>query len=120
MADPATVEGYFAALSEESRAALDQVRATIRAAAPDATELISYRMPAFRAHGRILVYYAAFKDHCSLFPATEVLRSSLGADLEPYLAGKGTIRFPADRPLPLGLVTRIVEVRLGEVAARGR
>jgi len=68
MVGPASVEDYLAALPEEQRAALEKLRKTIRAAAPEATETISYQMPTFKDHGRVLVYYAAFKDHCSLFP----------------------------------------------------
>ncbi len=68
MAAPTSVEDYLSGLPEDSRAALEKVRKTIRAAAPEATEAISYQMPSFKTHGRSLVCYAAFKDHCSLFP----------------------------------------------------
>jgi len=67
--------------------------------------------------GRFLVSYDAFARHCSLFPASDRVRAALGDELTPYLSGKGTIRFPADRPLPLDLVRRIVEARVAEVAA---
>ena len=76
-------------------------------------------MPALRSPGgRFLVSYDAFKHHYSLFPASGAVVEALGDELAPYLAGKGTIRFPADRPIPLALVTRIVRVRLEENAAR--
>jgi uncharacterized protein YdhG (YjbR/CyaY superfamily) len=117
---PASVEAYLAALPEDRRTALEELRRAIRAAAPDATETIAYQMPGFRTHGRLLVSYGAFKAHDSLFPASEAVVNALGAELTPYLAGKGTIRFPADRPIPVALVIRIVEVRLAETAARGR
>jgi uncharacterized protein YdhG (YjbR/CyaY superfamily) len=120
MAAPSSVEAYLAALPEEPRAALEALRTTIRAAAPDATETIAYEMPAFKEHGRFLVSYAAFKDHCSLFPASEAVREALGDELEPYFSGKGTIRFHADKPLPTALVTKIVKVRIEENAARSR
>jgi len=120
MAEPTDVEGYLAAFPEESRTALDRLRSTIQAAAPEATETISYRMPAFKDHGRILVWYAAFKDHYSLFPASEAVIEALGEKLKPYLSGKGTIRFVTDRPLPVALVKKIVKVRLEENAARRR
>ena len=120
MARPTSVDEYIAALPEERRAALEELRQVIRAAAPEATETISFQMPAFRTHGRILVYYAAFRAHYSLFPASEAVREALGEELVPYLAGRGTIRFPADRPLPAALVTRVVRVRLEENAARIR
>ncbi len=118
MAAPASVEGYLAALPTGSRAALEELRTTIRAAAPEATEAISYGMPAFRDHGRLLVAYAAFKDHCSLFPASGTVREALGRELEPYFTGKGTIRFRADEPLPVAFVHKVVRARLAENAAR--
>ena len=101
MDEVSSVEGYLAALPTDKRIALEKIRKTIRAAAPEATETISYQMPAFKDHGRILVYYAAFKDHCSLYPASEAIMEALGDELMPYFAGKGTIRFDADRPSPL-------------------
>ena len=120
MAAPTSVEDYLAALPEGSRAALEKLRKTIKAAAPEATETISYQMPAFKDHGRLLVYYAAFKNHCSLFPASGTVIEALGDELEPYFTGKGTIRFHADKPLPAALVKRIVKVRLEENAAHRR
>ena len=120
MAAPASVEEYLAALPEESRAALEWLRQTIRAAAPEATETISYQMPAFKDHGRMLVYYAAFKSHCSLFPASMKVIEALGEDLEPYRAGRGTIRFPAGTPIPEALVDKLVKARIEENAARSR
>lgn len=120
MATPTTVESYLAALPEDRRAAMTALRGTINAAAPDAFESIAYQMPALRSHGgQFLVSYAAFKAHYSLFPASEAVVEELGDDLRPYLAGKGTIRFPADRPIPHAIVTRIVEIRLAENAVRG-
>jgi uncharacterized protein YdhG (YjbR/CyaY superfamily) len=120
MAAPTSVEDYLAAVPEEPRATLEKLRRTIKAAAPDATETISYQMPAFKDDGRFLVSYAAFKDHCSLFPASEAVIQALGEELKPYFSGKGTIRFHADRPLPAALVRKIVKVRLEENAARRR
>jgi uncharacterized protein YdhG (YjbR/CyaY superfamily) len=121
MATPVSVDGYLAALPEEQRTAVAQLRETIRAAAPEATETIAYNMPALRSHGgQFLVSYAAYKRHFSLFPASGAVVEALGDELRPYLAGKGTIRFPADRPIPLALVTRIVQVRLEENAERER
>jgi uncharacterized protein YdhG (YjbR/CyaY superfamily) len=120
MAAAATVEQYLAALPETSRAALEEMRAAIRAAAPDATEGISYGMPAFRDRGRVLVYYAAFKGHYSLFPASVAVIEALGVELRPHVASKGTLRFRYGEPLPIALVTRIVELRLAENAARRR
>jgi uncharacterized protein YdhG (YjbR/CyaY superfamily) len=76
-------------------------------------------MPGLRLDGRFLVSYAAFKKHYSLFPASEVVVEALGDELRPYLAGKGTIRFPADKPIPADLVTRIVRTRVDEHTAHG-
>jgi len=120
MTTPTGVEEYIAALPSERRAAIEELRRIVKAAAPEATEAIAYQIPALRMRGKILVSYAAFKAHYSLFPASEAVRAILGDELAPYLAGKGTISFPADRPLPLSLVTRVVEVRLEETATRRR
>jgi uncharacterized protein YdhG (YjbR/CyaY superfamily) len=117
MAAPTSVEEYLAALPEEPRAALEKLRKTIKAAAPGATETISYQMPAFKDRGRFLVSYAAFKNHCSLFPASKAVLEELGEELKPYFSGKGTIRFQADKPLPDALVKKIVKVRIEENAA---
>jgi uncharacterized protein YdhG (YjbR/CyaY superfamily) len=118
VAAPTSVEDYLAALPEETRAALEKLRKTIKAAAPEATETISYQMPAFRNAGRMLVWYAAFKDHCSLFPASKAVIEAHGEALKPYLSGKGTLRFDADRPIPAALVKKIVRTRIEENAAR--
>ena len=110
MAPPPTVEAYLADLPADRRAALETLRRTIRAAAPDATESIAYSMPAFRSHGgQFLVSYAAYKKHDSLFPASGAVVEALGAELTPYLAGKGTIQFPAGQALPLDLVKLLIE-----------
>ena len=119
MADPATVDEYLSALPDEQRSALADLRKTIAAAAPEATELISYKMPAFKANGRFLLSYAAFPHHCSLYPASEAVQRELADELDPYLAGKGTLRFLADSPIPDALVKRIVEIRLRESAGSG-
>ena len=119
-AAPTSVDEYMAALPEASRPALEKLRRAIKAAAPEATETISYRMPAFKDRGRILVYYAAFADHYSLYPASTALMEALGDELEPYVTGKGTIRFDANEPIPIALVKKIVEARLEENAARRR
>jgi uncharacterized protein YdhG (YjbR/CyaY superfamily) len=120
MAGPSSVEEYLAALPKGSRTALEKLRKTIKAAAPDATETISYQMPAFKDHGRFLVSYAAFKDHCSLFPASNAVMEALGNELQPYFSGKGTLRFQPDKPIPAALVRKIVKARLEENAALRR
>ena len=106
-----SVDDYMAGLPDDRRAAMEQLRSTIRAAAPDATEAISYNMPSFRQDGRFLVSYEAFKAHYSLFPWNDEMVEELGEELKPYAVGKGTIRFPADQPIPVDLVTRIIEIR---------
>ena len=120
MAAPSTVEDYLAALPDERRVVVEELRRTIKAAAPEATETIAYLMPALRSHGgQFLVSYAAFKRHYSLFPASGAVVEALGEELKPYLAGKGTIQFPADKPIPAALVEKIVRIRLAENAERG-
>ncbi len=118
MAGPTTVDAYLDAVPADRRAAFEQLRETINAAAPEATESIAYQMPALRSHGgQFLVSYAAFKNHYSLFPASEAVVEALGEELTPYLSGKGTIRFPADKPIPVKTVKKILKVRLAENAA---
>jgi uncharacterized protein YdhG (YjbR/CyaY superfamily) len=117
---PTGVDDYMAALPDASRAAMEKLRTTIKSVAPEATETISYRMPAFKDRGRILVYYAAFKDHYSVFPASDAVIEALGDQLTPHISGKGTVRFEADKPLPIALVKKIVQARLEENAARRR
>jgi uncharacterized protein YdhG (YjbR/CyaY superfamily) len=114
---PAGVESYLAGVPPEYRAALQRLRRTIRAAAPKAEELLSYKMPAFRQDG-MLVYYGAFSDHCSLFVGSAETRRKFAAEFRPFESGKGTLRFTPDHPLPTALVTRIVRQRLAENAAR--
>jgi len=114
---PTTVDDYLAALPEAPRATLEELRNTIKAAAPEATETISYQMPAFTDHGRFLVSYAAFKSHCSLFPASTAVMDALGEELKPYFSGKGTLRFTADKPITAVLVKKLVRVRIKEIQA---
>ena len=118
MATPTSVDAYLASLPADKRAVLTELREIIRTVAPEATETISYQMPAFKSDGHIFIWYAAFKNHYSLFPATDALNERLGDELAPYLAGKGTIRFRADEPLPTALVTKIVTIRLEESAVQ--
>ena len=113
-----TVAAYLAALPKDSRTALKRLRKTIRAAAPEAVEGISYGMPAFKHKGPP-VYYAAFKDHCSFFPASMAVMRRFATELKRYdNTSKGTIRFQPDNPLPVSLVTRLVKARVAENEAR--
>ncbi len=113
-AAPKTVEEYLARVPDPARTTLEKVRAAIRSAAPpEAMETISYGMPAFKYKG-ILVWYAAFSNHCSLFPKAAVIEQ-FKDDLKGYVTNKGTIQFPTDKPLSSALVKKIVKAR---VAAR--
>jgi uncharacterized protein YdhG (YjbR/CyaY superfamily) len=116
-----SVDDYLATLPDDRRAGVESLRRTVAAAAPEAVETIAYQMPAFRSHGgQFLVSFASYRKHYSLFPASEAVVAALGDELTPYLAGKGTIRFPADRPIPVALVARVVAVRVAETAAAQR
>lgn len=117
--DPKTVDEYLARVPPKFRPLLRQLRTTIKAAAPDAEEVISYKMPAYRQNG-MLVYFAAFTNHCSLFAFGGEIRRKYAAELKPFDTGKGTLQFTPDRPLPARLVTRIVKARVAENAARRR
>jgi uncharacterized protein YdhG (YjbR/CyaY superfamily) len=111
-----SVDAYMASLPDDRRGPMEELRRTVRAAAPDADEAIAYNMPALRLDGRFLVSYEAFKHHYSLFPWSDEMLDELGDRMKRYAVGKGTIRFPADEPIPLDLVSRIVEIRLREFA----
>jgi uncharacterized protein YdhG (YjbR/CyaY superfamily) len=121
MAGPASIEEYLAQVPTDARATLEKLRETIRRAAPDTTETISYQMPTFKYRGRALVGFAAFKNHCSLFPYSDTVMVTLKEDLNAFdTSGKGTIRFTTDKPLPDGLVKKIVKTRIDEIEARNR
>lgn len=109
------VDAHLAALPADRRARLAALRETARAAARDAEEVITYRMPGLRLDGRFLVSYDAFKAHDSMFPASQAVLDALGDEVAPHVAGRGTLRFSTSEPLPLELVRRIVEVRVREV-----
>jgi uncharacterized protein YdhG (YjbR/CyaY superfamily) len=103
-------------LSDDKRAALEKVRRAIKAAAPNAEECISYRLPAFRLNGRMLVAYGATASHCAFYPMSSSTVEACKDELEGYETSKGTVRFQADHPLPAALVRKLVEARVVENA----
>lgn len=110
---PKNVDDYLAGVPEPARSTLNKVRAAIRSALPaEATEAISYGMPAFKYKGT-LVWFAAFSNHCSLFPTASVIQAFKN-ELKGYETSKGTIHFPVDKPLPAALVKKIVKARIAE------
>ncbi len=117
-ASPASVDEYLAALDEDKRTALERLRRSIHAAAPRAEECISYRLPAFRLDGRMLVWFGAASTHCAFYPGAVI--DDFKDDLEGYETRKGTIRFQPDHPLPAALVRKLVKARIAVNAVRQR
>jgi uncharacterized protein YdhG (YjbR/CyaY superfamily) len=115
-AKAASIERYIAGCSPAVRPILKRLRATIKRAAPDAEEIISYRMPAFRLHG-VLVYFAAFRNHIGLYPPIRG-NAKLQEDVAAYAGKKGNLRFPLDQPIPYALVARIVKFRARQNRAK--
>lgn len=116
-AAPKTTDEYLARIPQPARATLAKIRAAIRSAAPPgATETISYRIPAFRYKG-ILVWFAAFSSHCSLFPTNAVIEAHK-SDLKRYTLSKGTIQFPTDKPLPFSLIKKLIKTRLAQIESK--
>ena len=110
---PTTIDEYLAAVSEDKRAALEQLREIIRAAAPDAGECISYQVPAFRQNG-MLVGFGATAKHCAFYLMSASTVEAHKDELQGYDWSKGTLRFQADQPLPAALVRKLVEARIAE------
>ena len=115
-----TVNEYIASQPPKTRVFLKRVRSTIRKAVPGVEETISYQMPAYKLHGRPLVYFAGWAGHYSLYPASGHAVAAFKADLAPYGVSKGTIRFEYGHPVPVRLIERIAKFRAKEVAQRKR
>lgn len=114
---PKSVDEYLTKVPEPARTVLNKMRAAIRSALPaEATETISYSMPAFK-HKKVLVWFAAFSNHCSLFPTASIIEE-FKSELEDFSTTKGTIHFPIDKPLPVALVKRMVKARAAQVARK--
>ena len=110
-----TVDEYLARVSDDQRVALQRLRKTIRAAAPDADECISYQLPAYRLNG-MLVAFGATAKHCAFYPMSASTVAAHRKELEDYDTSKGTIRFQPDNPLPAALVRKLVRARIAENA----
>jgi uncharacterized protein YdhG (YjbR/CyaY superfamily) len=108
------VDEYLAAVPEPARTTLNTIRTVIRSVVPpETTEAITYGIPTFKYKGSLLAF-AAFKNHCSLFPMSLAVIDKFKNDLKPFLASKGTIRYPLDKPLPSALVKKLVKARIAE------
>lgn len=116
---PATIDEYLAKIPEPGRTTLSKLRAAIRSALPpEATETISYGIPAFRLK-QVLVWFAAFSDHCSFFPTAAVI-ADFKSQLKAYVLAKGTIQFPLNKPFPAALAKKITKVRLAKLRGKPR
>jgi uncharacterized protein YdhG (YjbR/CyaY superfamily) len=107
------IDSYLRTVPPDARAMLEKLRKTIKAAAPKAEEVISYRMPAFKYHG-LLVFFAAFKNHCSFFVGSKSIAKTFSKELKPFDTDAGTIRFTVEKQLPATLVKKIVKARMKE------
>ena len=116
---PKNVDEYLAGVPEPARSTLNKMRAAIRSTVPpEATETISYGMPAFK-HKGVLVWFAAFSNHCSLFPTASVIEA-FKSELKGFSTSKGTIHFPTDKPLPTALVKKLVKARVAQNESKKR
>jgi len=114
-----TVDDYIATAPKDKRAALTKLRKTIKAAAPKATEIISYGMVGYKQGAKRVAYFAYWKAHIALYGTSSDFIKAHAAELKPYVRSKGTLQFPADKPLPYPLVTRIVKARVAEIEEAG-
>lgn len=117
---PTNITEYLAALSDDQRTTIARLRETIRAAAPGADESFSYGMPGFTLDGRVLLWFAAWKRHYSLYPIGPAILGAHARECEGYETARGTIRFPVSIAVPYDLVTTLVTARVAELRERGR
>jgi uncharacterized protein YdhG (YjbR/CyaY superfamily) len=118
---PASFEEYLATVSSEQREVMVELRRVIAAAAPGAELTISYSMPCFKLDGHVLVFFAAWKKHYSLYPVTEAMETEHAAELAGYnTSGKGTVQFPANQPVPYDFVAKLVKTRINELDRKGK
>jgi uncharacterized protein YdhG (YjbR/CyaY superfamily) len=113
-----SVDDYIATKPETVQAILERVRGTIRKAVPRAEEVISYQIPAYKLDGGTVIFFAGWKEHYSLYPASDRLVKAFERDLAPYKISKGTIRFPLDEPVPAKLIADIAKFRAKETLER--
>ena len=113
-----SVDEYIASQPETVQGVLERVRNIIRKSLPGAEEVISYKIPAYKLHGNPVLYFAGWRQHYSLYPATDHIVAAFKDDLAPYEVNKGTIRFPLSEPVPVKLIERIAKVRAKEVTER--
>jgi uncharacterized protein YdhG (YjbR/CyaY superfamily) len=114
----ASVPEYIASKPKEVQAALKQIRKAIRAAVPNAAEGIAYQIPAYTLNGATVVYFAGWKAHYSIYPASDALVAAFTRELAPYERSKGTIKFPLSEPVPVKLIERIAKFRADQLIAR--
>ena len=115
-----SVDEYIATQPLAARGVLERVRNAIRNAVPAAEEVISYQIPAYKLHGGPVLFFAGWKEHYSLYPASQRVVTAFADQLKPYAVRKGTIRFPLDQPVPVRLIAGIARLRAYEVAERAK
>ena len=114
----AKVKAYFAKLPDHARRELRVLRDAIREAAPGVVDAFGYGLPGYKLDGRVLMWYAAWKKHSSIYPLSDGAKRKFAAQLEGYEMSKGTLRLPHDKPIPVSLIKKIVKLRIAELRAK--